>query len=306
VLNVPAEHSDLRPVVSLVGAGAVGTALARRLHQKHYPIGGVLSRTRSEAKALACQVDADLGSDRTSDMPESTRFLFICVPDQAVAEVARELASVKHPWSTTVVAHTSGALTADVLGPLAEQGATVLSFHPLQSFRPHQPILWDAIIIGIEGDDHAVACGEAMALGLKVRPVVIDTEAKGAYHMAASMASNFFATLVALVLEVLEEVGIEPDLGFEMIKPLIEGTWHNLQTTSPQDALTGPIVRGDLETVELHGTVLRYALPRFASVYVALAAETVRLAHQSNRLASEEAESMLEVLHNILSHSHRS
>ncbi len=289
------------PSVAIIGAGAVGRVLARRLTARGYRVEAVLSRSEAGARALAAEVEAPVASASLADLPEPARLVFCCVPDDAVGTVARGLGPVRSDWSGTVVAHTAGALPAAALYNLGEQGASLLSFHPLQTFTAaSRPEAFDGIYVALEGDARAVALGEEVAAGLGARSITLATEAKARYHLAASMASNYFVTLMALVGEVLASIDLDRREGAALMRPLVETTWRNLAGQLPEDALTGPIARGDRRTVETHLDALDEHLPHLIPVYAALGTEAVRVAVRSGRLAPDAAQHVLDALHDAL------
>lgn len=290
-----------KPSVAVIGAGALGRVLARRLKACGYRVAAVLSRTVARAKALAAAVDAPVASAALADLPAPVRLVFCCVPDDAVGVVARGLGPVRPDWSGTVVAHTSGALPAAALYNLGEQGASLLSFHPLQTFvATSLPNAFEEIYIALEGEAGAVALGARVAADLGARSITLAAEAKARYHLAASMASNYLVTLMALVGEILAGIDIDRRQGAALMRPLVEGTWRNLAVQLPEDALTGPIARGDRRTVETHLDALDEHMPHLIPVYVALGTEAVRVAVRSGRLAPEAAQPVLDALHDAL------
>lgn len=290
-----------RPGVAIVGAGAMGRALALRLADRGYPILAVLSRTRSKAEALGRAAGTPVASDRLFDLPPDARLVLICVGDDAIGEVAASLAGVQHPWRETVAAHLSGALPAAALDSLAREGAAVLSFHPLQTISGEADArTLDGAYVGLEGDPKGVATGTALAVGLGLRPVVLTPDDKPRYHLAATLAANFLVTLVGMVQEVLASLGLSPAAGFALVAPLLRGTLGNLDHRSPEEALTGPVVRGDLETLQSHGRALRQHLPQLIPAYAALTVETVRLAVRSGRLDPARAEEVLTLMQQLV------
>lgn len=126
--------ADTRPGVAIIGAGALGTTLALRLTECGYPILAVLNRSAEGAKRLADAVEAVVYSTHLDDLPDAATLVCCCVPDDALPAVAETLYLLPRTWGGTTVLHTSGALTTDVLAPLAHRGAQVLSFHPMQTF----------------------------------------------------------------------------------------------------------------------------------------------------------------------------
>lgn len=286
------------PPVAIVGAGAVGTALARALADSEYRVEAIVSRTAESARRLAAQVTASVASSQYDALPDDVRFIFLCVPDDALVEVAEELAEVEHPWNQTVVAHTSGVRTAGALAPLSERGAAVLSFHPMQTFAGKTPTsVFNGSVIGLEGDDSAVAAGETVTRALGAQPLVLTEGEKTRYHCAAALASNGLVALMGVVEEVFGDAA--SDASFEptdVVAPLVEQTWKNVEERGSEDALTGPVARGDDETIQAHLDVLASAAPHLVPVYVALSTEMVRLAVRGGQLDPDRAQSLLKML----------
>ncbi len=290
-----------KPPVAIIGAGSVGRVLARRLHQAGYPLCAVFSRKAERAQRLAERVEAPVAATDFADLPAQARLLFCCVPDGAVAPVARSLAGLDHAWPACTVAHTAGALTTEALFALAVRGATTLGFHPMQTFtRNSRPEAFEGIYVGLEGEEGAVAFGKRLVAELGARPLVIAAEDKARYHLAASLASNFLVTLMAMAGEVLTSIGLSRQEGAALLQPLVEGTVHNLRFQLAEDALTGPIARGDSETVAVHLNALATHLPHLTPFYVLMATEAVRVAVRGGRLAPDTARRLLDTLYAAL------
>ncbi|MDT0632561.1 Rossmann-like and DUF2520 domain-containing protein [Rubrivirga litoralis] len=285
-----------RPAFALVGAGAVGRALGLRLAAAGHAVAGVVSRTRASASALADVLGAPVASDRLADLPAAP-LVALCVPDGEIAGVARALAGLDRAWGGAVVLHTSGATPASALGSLAAEGARTLSFHPLQTVPGGAgAAVFDGVTVGVEGGAEGVAAGAALAEALGMRPLVVPTAAKPLYHLAAATASNLVVALLAVAQEVLASIDVGRDDAAAMLAPLVRGTVENVLASSPEASLTGPVARGDLETLEAHGRALRTRLPHLVPAYAALSVEAVRVAVRAGRLPAERAEAVLALL----------
>ncbi len=292
---------EARPPVAVVGAGAMGRALALRLVDRGYSVKAVLSQTKGHAAEVARAVGAEIGSDDFSALPSDVRLVVIAVRDSVLADVAELLTGVAHAWRETVIVHTSGALPASTLDPLAQEGAATVSFHPLQTVtRFSGPDALDNAYVGLEGDERSVAAGIELVVSLGMRYVVLPKDAKARYHLAATMASNFFVTLMGMVQEVLVSLDINREDGFAMMEPLLRGTLDSLASSSPEEALTGPVVRGDFQTLRTHGEALRQHLPQLVPAYAALTVEAIRLAVRSGKLDPKRAEDLLGLMQRLV------
>lgn len=290
-----------RPGVAIVGAGAMGRALGLRLAENGYPIRGVVSRSRSSAEALARALSAPVASDDVASLPADAPLVVLCVPDDQLLDLAETLAEVPRSWHGSVVLHTSGATPAAVLQPLVAEGARTLAFHPLQTVtRDADGSTLDGVTAGVEGGPQGVAAGIELAVGLGMRYLVVSAEAKSRYHLAASMASNLLVTLLGMVQEVLASIDIDREGAMALLEPLLRGTLDNLAHTSPEDALTGPVARGDLSTLRSHGLALRKDLPHLVPAYAALSVEAVRLAVRAGKLPPERADDVLHLMQRMV------
>lgn len=271
--------------------------LARRLADCGYRVEALINRTVEKAVRIAPMVGAAVVSSRVADLPADLDAVFLCVPDDNLEALAEELSHLPRSWSGCTVVHTSGALASDVLAPVAAEGAHVLSFHPIQTFSLNStPDTFEGIYVDVEGDERAVAFGERLALGIGATPLVITKEGKGRLHLAASILSNYSVVLASMAGEVMKIVGYDWDRTGAIFQPLVARTWQNLLSGTPARVLTGPVVRGDVKTVELHLETLKEHLPHLLEPYAALAEEAARLSLESGRLDREAANALEKTL----------
>lgn len=280
---------------ALVGAGAAATVLGKRLVGCGLRVETVVSRTAASAEALA----ATLGAAASTNLAPAAQAdaLVLAVPDDALAGVVAGLAALEADLSGTLVLHLSGVHPVRVLAGLRAQRAYGLGFHVAQALtRATPPEALLGVAVGLEGREPALSVGRRLAVRLGLRPLVIRLGSKALYHLALSMASNYTVTLTAVAEEVLASAGIDGAGADALLRPLLAGTLDNLRAHGPAEALTGPIVRGDVATVEQHLVALRALLPHLVPAYAALAAETVRLARASERLDAPRADALLDVI----------
>jgi predicted short-subunit dehydrogenase-like oxidoreductase (DUF2520 family) len=217
--------------------------------------------------------------------------VFITTPDGAIEAVCRQIAAADGFRAGSVVLHCSGALPSTILAAAGQSGAWVGSLHPLQSFAG--PSLdrnpFAGIIVSVEGDGPALKAAEAMAVDLQAHPQHILTEAKTLYHAAAVVASNYLVTLLDLAFTLLKQAGVAPRDAHGVLRPLIDGTLANIARIGPPAALTGPVARGDAQTVGHHLQAIGARNPESLALYRALGIATVDVAEKGEHIDTAQA-----------------
>ena len=215
-----------------------------------YPLQALVGRPGS-----ADQADVD----ELEQLPPSDLIL-ITTPDDAIAEVAQRLAACK-PARTRrpTVLHTSGALSSEVLSPLARAGFHTGSLHPLVSVS--EPQAGAKALRGsfycIEGDRTAMRVARLIVADLQGKSFSIRPESKALYHAAAVMASPHLVALFDLATEMLAACGVNKKSARLILLPLVESTVNNLMAANSEQALTGTFARGDVATVRRHLSALQ-------------------------------------------------
>jgi predicted short-subunit dehydrogenase-like oxidoreductase (DUF2520 family) len=194
--------------------------------------------------------------------------VWLCVSDDAIAASAREL-STRGGWKGKVVLHSSGALSAELLAPLARRGAATATLHPMQSFVRSARGEMRGIWFGIEGDDHAVRLARRIALDLGGKPLRVEPRNKALYHAMGSFSSPMVVAVLALAERIAREAGVPKRARRGMIEPILLRTIQNYMRHGPAAAFSGPLVRGDVITIRAHLAALR-RVPGALEVYKAL------------------------------------
>lgn len=248
-----------KPTVSIIGAGRLGTALTIALTSKGYPIRALAARRAAHARKsiafsnLPSQTLA-LGADQLEQLPPSDLVL-ITTPDDAIAGIARTFAKLgRSARQRGTFLHTSGALSSEVLSPLAKRGFHTGSLHPLISVsdpRAGAEALSGAFYC-VEGDSVATRFAKAIVRDLNGNAFTIEPESKALYHAAAVMASPHLVALFDLALQMLVSCGLKAKEAQQVLTPLVQSTVNNLKQAAPDKALTGTFARGDVATVERH------------------------------------------------------
>jgi predicted short-subunit dehydrogenase-like oxidoreductase (DUF2520 family) len=215
--------------------------------------------------------------------PLDTQVVWITVPDDAIAEVARRLAPTQ-PWRETIVFHSSGALTSDELAPLRARGARVASVHPMMTFARGSLPHIEGVPFAIEGDAAALRVARTIVDRLGGSVFAIRKQNKALYHAFGSFASPLLIALMASLEEVAQAAGLKPrDIKPAML-PLLLQTLRNYLYRDTASAFTGPLARGDVATVRQHLRELQ-RLPEARAVYLALARAALQRLPVKNRRA---------------------
>ncbi len=267
--------------IGIVGAGRLGRALLYGLKKAGHSISFIATHQDTSVADLRVDFSETQFTSTFRQLPPAD-VIFLTVPDDAIGDIASDLAENAPNLRQTIVAHTSGAKSSELLVGLRERGARVASFHPAQSFAglPDDFQKFPGTTIAIEGDSAAVAVLVAIAHSLGGTPLEIPTAAKPLYHLACVMASNYSTSLMDSALDVLEKIGIPRPKGKVILLPLFQTTARNLEAADPETILTGPIARGDVQTVEAHLENLVKKNPARLATYIALGRETLRLARR--------------------------
>ena len=283
--------------IAIVGAGNVGTSLAVLLHAAGHQIIGIASRTEDSAARAANRVNAPY-STNPANFTQQAELIFITTPDRAISEVCDQIAHNGGFKPQSIVAHTSGAHSSAILASATQHNAYPISFHPLQTFaNPDAGIKnLPGSFITIEGNVAALPAARQLVEDLDCKLLEIPTEGKELYHAAACIACNYFTTLIDAALNVMEAAGVEKKDGLPALYPLIAGTLKNISQVGTVDSLTGPIARGDSQTVEAHLTKMEEHIPALIPLYNLLGQTTVDIATAKGTLGSQERRNLLKIL----------
>ena len=270
--------------------------LGRTLAGHGFRCAGWFGRNKEEVAGLAAGVQAEMtGLIGSGPLPEAD-VTFIAVSDDAVAEVAEQVAEAGCPRGA-VIMHTSGVHDHGVLALLAAKGAQTGSFHPLQTFTGVEDAArFRGITIGIEGMPGALAVGHRLADDLLATAVEIDPDRKALYHAAAVMAGNHAIAMLAAAADLWQRATSDQQGAVEALGPLTRQSIENALSTDPGSALTGPIVRGDLGTLGKHLQALSVHADHLTPMYASVVTETIHLAMKSGRLSTEKAVELLDLL----------
>jgi predicted short-subunit dehydrogenase-like oxidoreductase (DUF2520 family) len=271
--------------VALVGAGNLAGTLGIALQEAGYSLDQIVSRDQPASLRRARRLAEELGASPVVAMKAriDAEVVWFCVPDGAISAAADSLRGAAE-WTGKVALHSSGALTSDELARLRRRGAAVASVHPLMTFVPGSRPALLGVPFAIEGDRHAVQVARALVLQLGGYPISIRKRYKKAYHAWGMFASPLFTALLAASETVAAAAGVGRNAARRRMLPILRQTLANYAAFGAARTFSGPIVRGDVETVKKHLTELR-AIPQARAVYVALARIALEDLPTKNRAA---------------------
>jgi predicted short-subunit dehydrogenase-like oxidoreductase (DUF2520 family) len=278
---------DEPPVIGIVGAGAVGTALGVALDRAGWRIHAVASRSAERRDRFRSLVPGVRAFVDATPLVEEVELIVLAVPDDAIPGVAGGL----HMYSGQAMIHTSGLLGAESLASAMAAGTQVGSFHPLVAFADLERAVaaLHGATIAIEGDDQLLDLLARMAEAVGGTPVRLAPGAKPAYHAAAVLAAGGFDALLDAIAELGRVAGLDEAGSLAIYGPLIEQTLGNARTLGIAAALTGPMIRGDRGTVISHLAALSEHAPGAVAVYRALAEREIAIALERRALTPEAA-----------------
>lgn len=267
--------------VSIVGAGRVGGAIGLALARAGYTISAAWSNSRAGRERAHQLLDAPI-----LDPDEACRaaeVVIVAVPDDAIESVAKLVAPGARRGKYVV--HTSGGTSIEALRSVRDAGAHIGSLHPLMTVPEPDPdaLAGAAVAVTCETRERAALYRIARAWG--GRPFILADEDKAMYHAAAVFASNYVVSSIWAANAIFKTIGVNN--AQPLLAPLLRATLENVIEKGPAKAITGPVVRGDLNTVRRHIDTLKASDEQIANAYRAMARMTNALAQRDpNRLTA--------------------
>ena len=289
---------------TVIGTGRLGSALALRLHQKGFRLHSLYNRSLASCEALAKQTGTGTWGTYPEKRSDLGDLVFLALPDDQISGFAEnaanlfrsddtasrfqsddatslsrddDMASFSRGQDGPAWIHTSGATPAEALQPLAQTGAQIASFHPVQTFnRQNRDTAFDQCFITLQGDEELCKDLKQIVRVIGGRPLIVDVRQKTAIHLAAVFLCNYYIALFSGSQDILDNSGIEVR-SRELFGPIVRQTIEALLHHPPEEVLTGPIVRGDISSVDRHLEQLQ-TLPAWDRLYRELGKATLAVA----------------------------
>ena len=270
------------PTTFVVGAGPVATALAGALRLGGVPVLGLWARRAAQARHAGSTAGVAAFSSAPPDILLECEVIILAVRDAVITEVAQMLLGTGLVGKRHVMLHCAGAASSrEVLSEVAPSLKGIGTMHPLSAIADAKTSMraLKGTVFGIEGDEVGRHTAERLvhAMGGVVLP--LDSSQMAAYHAAAAVASNYVVATLDAAAQILASAGVAPDKAAQALVPLAEGALRNITAHGTTAGLTGPIRRGDAETIRRHLEALR-GKPDLVETYRALARRAVEIAQR--------------------------
>lgn len=284
-----------KQTVVIVGAGKVGSVLAKALDTRGYQLVGIASNTAQSADNLAKQFGVP-GVTKAADVTQYAKIVLIATPDRRIGQVAQQIAQDGGFKAGQFVLHTSGGVSAEALSPARDLGAFTGCMHPLQSFANRESAI-DTIVgiyFALSGHEQAVGLAEKIVGDLGGQSFTISDKDRPLYHGAACIVSNYFVSLMHWATQIYGTFGLSPQQASAALMPLVQGTVSNIQHLGPIQALTGPVSRGDGSTITAHLAALENRNEH--KLYAELGLYTVGVALKKGTIDEQQAIMLRDIL----------
>jgi predicted short-subunit dehydrogenase-like oxidoreductase (DUF2520 family) len=291
---MPARTHPAQLQVGVVGAGRVGTVLAVALSRAGHRIAAASAVSEASVRRIRKNLPA-VAIRQPAEVIAQADLVLLTVPDDALPGLVAGLASTGADLAGRLLAHASGRHGLAVLEPATRQGALPMALHPVMTFtgRPDDVDRLAGISFGVTAPDALRPVAEALVVEMGAEPVFISEELRGLYHAALASSANHLVTLVVQAGDLLRQAGVADPA--RMLGPLLSAALDNALRLGDA-ALTGPVARGDAETVASHIAALRAASPEALPAYLAMARLTADRALAAGMLAAPDAQRLLGVL----------
>jgi len=248
--------------------------LARVFHEVGYNIAGIADPNPLNSQWL--NQNNIFVTDSIAALPDDAQFVVIAVGDDCIQGVVTEIVARNGFGEDVIIAHTAGALSAEILEPVRAVKALPLAWHPLQTFTGDENTeILHGVTFTLDGDPAAVRIGKELAVKLGGIPIEIPSDKRALYHLAAVMTSGMTCALFSMAVRLMEETGMTHAQAEQALSPLLSRTVQNI-SGGLKNAVTGPLRRADVETIKTHIRILE-EYPEVGEVYRQLSYELLKL-----------------------------
>jgi predicted short-subunit dehydrogenase-like oxidoreductase (DUF2520 family) len=287
---------------AIIGTGMVGTAIGFLLKKAGYKIIAIADKSPAALRRARPYTGGE-AFRKPQEVLREADCILITTPDDIILSACKDIA-LSPLIKGKYVFHMSGAGGLDLLAPAKKAGAVVASIHPLQSFSSIDQAIQNipGSYFGITADKKAEMLVKKIVRDVGGIPFFISDKQKLLYHAAACFASNYLVSLLNVVESFYQAIGLTEKEAKKAYLPLVYGSLKNIERFGSIHALTGPIARGDLGTLQKHLAAIDETLPQYSSLYSFLGLLTVKIAQQKDTLNTRQAKIINDLLKGVINH----
>ena len=242
----------------IIGAGRISYSLTSSLIKSGYEITSVISKNIESAKNLAQTFHIKNYLTDLEGILKSTKLFFLTVPDGEIKKTAVRLSHLNLNFENSYFIHLSGSENISVLNSIKSMGGITASIHPMQTFPSKKVFSLKSVYAAVEtNEEKYFKYISKLCKNLEMIPFKIKSDQKTFYHLAGVFASNFLAGNLFVSKKMLMKNEIDKKMFFNILSSTINSTLSNVKKVGPAKALSGPVERGDVQTIRNHISSLK-------------------------------------------------
>lgn len=271
-------YSKTMQKIGFIGTGRVGTAIAYALKSKEYQIIGANDQNQKKTKAFYNLLKLKHQRTTNREITQKADIIFITTQDSEIEKVYNKI--FPYLREDQIIIHCSGVLNNSIFKDANRKGIMTIGLHPIQTFPTIRQAIGGTknIYYAIEATGRAKQIAKRIVRDLEGTPVFISGKDKPLYHTMCVFASNYLVALISAVIDIATQLKIKLHIAFRTLEPLITRTLRNVKKDGIEKSLSGPIARGDVNTITSHLAVLNKKIPKLLPSYYALGLRTLDLA----------------------------
>ncbi|HZW38441.1 MAG TPA: F420-dependent NADP oxidoreductase [Ignavibacteriaceae bacterium] len=290
--------------VSIIGAGKISYSIANLFLQNKIKILSIISRSKESADKLAAKFKINISSNNYNDLDKNTSIFILAVPDNEIETIAEHLAKQNINFKESLFIHLSGAQDISLLKALKDKGAAIASIHFMQTFPTKEIVDLKSEYVVIETDeDEVFNFLFELSVRFNLKPLKLNSSEKTLYHLSGVFACNFLLSNLYLAELTYKDLSISENIPmFRYMDNIITNTLKNAKENGAANSISGPIVRGDLDTIKKHIEVMQkpeYKNSNIIEMYIVQSEMLLKILEQKNKGLTESQKNIRDYLISI-------
>ena len=287
--------------IAIIGAGKVAYSLTYALIKANYKVSSVISKNKASAEKLAKKFKISFNSNNLKLLSKEKKIFFLTIPDNQIEKTAQKFSKLNLDFMNSLFIHVSGALDISELKSLKKKKAGVASFHIMQTFPSSKVVDIAGCTVAIEAEEKVVKDFlNKLAFDLRLKPFLLKSDNKVYYHLAGVFASNFLVGNLFSSEKIFQITEAEKIDFFSVINSTVNSTLSNIRGVGPAKALSGPVERGDFETIEKHLKALKKKNKLLYRSYIIQSLNLLEVVKEKNGKLNEGQKEIKSLLFSLL------